>query len=166
MWPIFEKSWNFWALSWNHDIALKVETVRFCWKKLKLSVRGHFFIPTDSGRFHNCMPVFTHKTTACFIFWAKKIDKNLKFHSVFTWNCATIKNKISEVYSWNLIFYIKQAIKSRAFTLISIIYHWPKKYIYFLMKLIIIFTKKKWNSNNFTKKVNQLSQYHIKKWKC
>ena len=53
----------------------------------------------------------------------KAVKQNSQFHPVFTWNCATIKIKNKWGFVWNLIFYIKQAIKSRAFTKILIIKH-------------------------------------------
>ena len=95
--------------------------------------------------------------SASFIFWAKKTEKNLKFHSVFTWNCVTIKNKISEVYSWNLIFYIKQAIKTRV-----TVSHQK-------VKILLSFIDEIWN---FQKKWKSywvsLIKYKSfkKKWKC
>ena len=44
----------------------------------------------------------------------KTVKQNSQFHPVFTWNCATSQNKNKCGLYWNLIFSIKQPIKSRA----------------------------------------------------
>ena len=60
------------------------------------------------------------KPSASFIFDAKIIWKQYRqFHSVFTWNCGTIKNKNKDGFCWNLIFYIKQGNKSRVVNYLS-----------------------------------------------
>ena len=92
------------------------------------------FFPDRNWWFHNFMPVSYMKPSTSFIFWRQKNQKIIQTVSCsFTWNCATIKIKNKWGFVWNLIFYIKQAIKSRAFTLNF--YHRPKKNIFF-MKLI------------------------------
>ena len=83
-------------------------------------------------RFHNFMPLKIMKPSASFIFDAKIIRKEYRqFHKVFTWNCGTIKNKNKDGFCWNLIFYIKQANKSRFNTVISLatLYTIPKSFV-------------------------------------
>ena len=75
------------------------------------------FFPDPFWRFHNFMPLLTHKTTVSFIFDANESNKKtVIFSPVFTWNCATIKNKNKWGFGWNFFLPIKQGIKSRVHT--------------------------------------------------
>ena len=75
----------------------------------------HFFFLTESDSFifYVSFHAWNHQPVS--FFDAKKSEKIKPFLASFTWNCATIKNKNKGGFCWNLLFYIKQAIKSRAF---------------------------------------------------
>ena len=71
------------------------------------------FFPDRIWRFHNFMSVSCMKPSASFIFWCQKIRKIPTFFRQFHVKLCHNKKKISEVFFWNLIFYIKQTIKLR-----------------------------------------------------
>ena len=88
-----EKSWNFWAVSWNRDIGIKCWNCQFGRKKLKLAARG--FAAAASFNFSGQTDSFNiyaksrfHETAQKFNFFPKMVTKTAILLSSFKWNCA------------------------------------------------------------------------------
>ena len=98
-----------WNWLWFHDFKwLKLwNRPHSVWKKMKLTAAAKpravsfIFFPDRMWRFHNFMPLEIHETISQFYFWCQKNDKRIStiFTTVFTWNLATIKKKISKVFT-------------------------------------------------------------------
>ena len=98
-----------WNCLWFHDFKwLKLwNRPHSVWKKMKLTAAAKpravsfIFFPDRMWRFHNFMPLEIHETISQFYFWCQKNDKRIStiFTTVFTWNLATIKKKISKVFT-------------------------------------------------------------------
>ena len=106
--------WN-WLKLWNRPDLVG--------KKIETDGRGEaacrqfqFFFPTKFwtvSQFYASFHPWNHQPLS-FFEPIKTVKQNGQFHPVFTWNCATSQNKNKCGFYWNLIFSIKQFIKSRA----------------------------------------------------
>ena len=94
------------VVSWV-KVAKIMKPSRFGREKMKLTAAAKpravsfIFFPDRMWRFHNFMPFEIHETISQFYFWCQKNDKRIStiFTTVFTWNLATIKKKISKVFT-------------------------------------------------------------------
>ena len=109
------------VVSWV-KLAKIVKPSRFGREKIETEGRGEaacrqfqfFFRPNSGGFTILCQFHPWNHQPVSFFEPIKTVKQNSQFHPVFTWNCATSQNKNKCGFYWNLIFSIKQSIKSRA----------------------------------------------------
>ena len=80
------------------------------------------FFPTESGGFIILCQLHPWNHQPVSLLMPKNSEKYRHFFVSFTWNWFTIKIKNKWGFSWNFIFYIKQAIKSHVTSLLQFHY--------------------------------------------